>query len=139
MRAGQRPSAWRLGVAGLVAAAIPMVALAQTTLPTRTSSERGVTIQVTPRPPGPGTGTWEFRVALDTHSAELNDDLAQSASLSTGDGRIFKPLRWTGAGPGGHHREGVLAFDVPAPPPAVLELRIERKGEAGPRTFRWQR
>ena len=119
----------------------PMPAPAQagpSALATQTSSERGVTIQVTPKSPGTGDGRWEFNVALDTHSAELRDDLTQSARLSTGDGRSFKPVRWTGAGPGGHHRQGVLAFEVPAPPPAVLELRIVRAGEAAPRTFRWK-
>jgi len=118
--------------------AVPMPALAQAAMSTQTSSERGVTIKVTPQSPGTGDGRWEFHIALDTHSADLRDDLMQSARLTTGDGRSFKPVRWTGAGPGGHHRLGVLAFEVPAPPPGVLELRIVRAGEAAPRTFRWK-
>jgi hypothetical protein len=76
---------------------------------------------------------------LDTHSADLSDDLVQSASLTTDDGRTLKPVRWTGAAPGGHHREGVLAFDVPTPRPALIELRIMRPGESAARTFRWRR
>lgn len=130
-------TAW-LSWALLVAA--PMTALAQATpgtLPTQTSSERGVTLKVTPKAPGPRGGRWEFRIVLDTHSADLSDDLTQSATLFTADGRSLRPMNWTGAGPGGHHRVGVLAFDVPAPPPGALELRIVRPGESAPRTFRW--
>lgn len=136
--------AWRSGallVALAVTAAAPQSAMAQAragTLATRTSSERGVSIKVTPQSPGAQDGRWEFSIVLDTHSADLNDDLTRSAALSTGDGRRFKPLRWTGAAPGGHHRAGVLAFEVPAPPPAALELQIVRAGESAPRTFRWQ-
>ena len=119
--------------------AAPMPALAQArALAAQTSSERGVTIKVTPKSLGAREGRWEFSIVLDTHSADLRDDLTQSASLSTGDGRSFRPVSWTGAGPGGHHRLGVLAFEVPAPPPAVLELRIVRPDESVPRTFRWQ-
>ncbi len=130
-------AAW-LSWALLVAA--PMTARAQASpgpLPTQTSSERGVTLKVTPKAPGPRTGPWEFHIVLDTHGAELSDDLTQSATLFTADGRSFRPLGWTGAGPGGHHRAGVLAFEVPAPRPTALELRIVRPGESAPRTFRW--
>lgn len=80
----------------------------------------------------------EFSVVLDTHSADLNDDLPQSATLTTSDGRTLKPLGWTGAAPGGHHREGVLTFEIPAPRPTAVELRIARPGESEPRSFRWQ-
>lgn len=136
--------AWLSGVllvALAVSAAAPRTALAQApagTLAPQTSTARGVSIKVTPQSPGARDGRWEFSIVLDTHSADLSDDLMQSASLSTGDGRRLKPLRWTGAAPGGHHRAGVLAFEVPAPPPAALELQIVRAGESAPRTFRWQ-
>lgn len=130
---------WVVLAAGTVSATAPMPAPAQArALATQTTSERGVTIQVTPKSLGTGDGRWEFSIVLDTHSADLSDDLPQSASLTTGDGRSFKPVRWTGSPPGGHHRQGVLAFEVPAPPPAALELKIVRAGESAPRTFRWK-
>lgn len=104
----------------------------------QSSAERGVTVKVTPRALGaPGT-PWEFAVVLDTHSADLSDDLANSATLTTDDGRTFKPTNWQGSPPGGHHREGVLVFDGPAPRPGAIELRIDRPGESAPRIFRWQ-
>jgi hypothetical protein len=105
---------------------------------TQSSSDQGVTVQVTLKSAGSAGNRWEFDVAFDTHSADLIDDLTQSASLTTSDGRTLKPVSWTGAPAGGHHREGVLAFEVPAPRPGTIELRIARQGESAPRTFRWQ-
>lgn len=124
-----------------VLAGAPLAAMAQaapSAPATQSSVDRGVTVKVTPKAIGSSDGRWEFSVVLDTHSADLSDDLAQSASLTTDDGRTLKPASWTGAAPGGHHREGVLAFDPPAPRPASIELRINRPGESAPRTFRWQ-
>lgn len=135
-----RISGWILA-ATLGVAAAPLAALSQTSADataTRTSSDKGVTVKVTPKSIGSTDSRFEFAVVLDTHSADLNDDLTQSATLTTNDGRSRKPVSWTGAAADGHHREGVLAFDVPAPRPTTLELRIERPGESAPRIFRWQ-
>lgn len=127
--------------AGLVLATAPLVAVAQASpeaTAAQSSSDQGVTVKVTPKSIGSPDSRWEFAVALDTHSADLNDDLTQTATLTTNDGRTLKPVSWVGAAPGGHHREGVLAFDVPAPRPSAVELRIDRPGESVPRTFRWE-
>ena len=133
---------WLVVAAGALAlAAVPVAVFAQTSANIQTaqsSSERGVTVKVTPKLIGQADTRWEFNVVLDTHSADLSDDLVQSASLTANDGRTFKPMSWTGAASGGHHREGVLAFDVPMPRPTSIELRITRPGETTPRTFRWQ-
>ena len=136
---------WLLAVsmvsAGILMGTAPWVAWAQTSLDaaaTQSSNEQGVTVKVTAKSIGLVGSRWEFAVVLDTHSADLSDDLAQSAILTTDDGRTFRPSGWLGAPPGGHHREGVLAFDVPAPRPRGIELRIDRQGESAPRTFRWQ-
>ena len=127
--------------AGVLMATASWVALAQTRIDgtaTQSSSEQGVTVKVTAKSIELPDSQWEFAVVLDTHSADLSDDLSQSATLTTDDGRTFKPTGWLGAPPGGHHREGVLAFDVPAPRPGAIELRIDRPGESAPRSFRWQ-
>ncbi len=135
-----RISGWMLAsTLGLLAA--PPAALAQAgtnAMATQSSSERGVTVKVTPTLMGSSDSRWKFAIVLDTHSADLSDDLTQSATLTTDDGRALKPVNWVGAAPGGHHREGVLAFDVPAPRPSAVELRIVRPGESAPRIFRWQ-
>jgi hypothetical protein len=104
-------------------------------LPPRTSSQAGVTVKVQPR--AVTAQALEFDVTLDTHTQELHDDLAKSAVL-VADGKEHAPKGWKGAPAGGHHRKGVLTFGPIAPAPAQMELRIQRAGEASPRTFRWQ-
>lgn len=104
--------------------------------PTQSSTERGVTVKVTPKSLAAGATVWSFAVVLDTHSASLDDDLA-ATSVLVADGREIAPLRWEGAAPGGHHREGVLQFPGQPQPAAALELRIQRSNEAAARVFRW--
>jgi hypothetical protein len=101
----------------------------------QSSVERGVTVKVTPKAVGQA-GEWEFALVLDTHSAELDDDLVKTAVLLV-DGNELHPVSWTGAGPGGHHREGVLKFPPPPQAPKAIELRIRRAGETAARVFRW--
>lgn len=137
----------RLSIQLIAAASVAVAALAwhagahaQTAPPAtvaQSSSERGVTIKVTPRPPAPGATEWEFTVVLDTHSENLVDDLTNAAVLVV-DGREISPIRWTGAQPGGHHREGVLAFPAPGQAATSIELRLQRANETAPRIFRWE-
>jgi hypothetical protein len=99
------------------------------------TSAGGVTVRATP---GPLSGdAWEFQITFDTHSQDLRDDVAKSASL-VADGATSAPLEWRGDPPGGHHRKGVLRFKAPAARPAAVELRLSRPGEAEPRVFRWK-
>lgn len=137
---GLRIGGWILA-ATLGGVAAPLAALAQTgsgSMATQSSMDWGVTVKVTPKSIDAPGSRWEFDIALDTHGAGLNDDLTQSATLTTNDGRTLKPVSWIGSAPGGKHRQGVLAFEVPAPRPTTVELRIERPGESAVRTFRWQ-
>jgi hypothetical protein len=95
----------------------------------------GVTVRATP---GTLSGAiWEFQIVFDTHSQDLRDDVAKSASL-VADGVVSAPLEWRGDPPGGHHRKGALRFTAPAGRPAAIELRLSRPGEAKPRVFRWK-
>lgn len=108
---------------------------AASALPAQSSTAAGVTVKATPRAlPG---GAWEFEIVFDTHTQELKDDLAKSASLVAG-GKTLAPAAWQGDPPGGHHREGVLKFNAVDPRPQEIELRIIRPGEPKPRSFRWQ-
>ena len=102
----------------------------------QSSSKRGVTVKVIPRSQASGATEWEFTVVLDTHSENLGDDLTKTALL-VADGREISPVRWTGAQPGGHHREGVLTFPAPGQAATSIELRIQRANETAPRVFRW--
>jgi hypothetical protein len=107
-------------------------------LTTQKSSERSVTVAVTPQNVSADAKTWDFKIVLDTHSGDLSDDLVKSALLLDGAGGQHVPIAWDGAPPGGHHREGVLRFKPVTPRPAAIELRITRPGEPSPRSFRWQ-
>jgi hypothetical protein len=103
---------------------------------TRTTTEAGVTIKVTPvalLPVG-----WMFAIVLDTQAAPLDDNLV-AQSVLVADTEQIKATEWDGAPPGGQRRDGILTFPVPKGDAAVVELRIGRKGEAAPRVFRWDR
>lgn len=101
------------------------------------SSERGVTVRVTPRELAPAAKSWEFEIVLETHSQDLTDDLKAEASL-VADGAKQAPTAWQGTPPGGHHRTGVLRFAPVTPRPETVELRLLRPGESSPRSFRWR-
>ena len=102
------------------------------------SSAGGVTVDVTPQNLAASAKSWDFKVVLDTHSGELNDDLVKAATLIDDKGGRHAPVKWEGAGPGGHHREGLLQFNAISPQPKAIELRIERPGEPKPRVFTWR-
>ncbi len=102
------------------------------------SSAGGVTVAITPQNLAASAKRWDFKVVLDTHSGELNDDLMKSSLLLDGAGGQYAPLAGDGAPPGGHHREGVLQFKLISPAPQAIELQIKRNGETAPRLFRWK-
>jgi hypothetical protein len=102
------------------------------------SSAGGVTVAITPQNLGAGAKSWDFKVVLDTHSGSLDDDLIRSAVLLDGKSGRHVPVKWEGAGPGGHHREGTLTFTAISPRPEAIELRIQRPGEPKPRVFNWR-
>lgn len=102
------------------------------------SSASGVTVAVTPQNLTTGAKSWDFKVVLDTHSGSLDDDLVKTAVLLDDKAGRYVPVKWEGAGPGGHHREGTLGFNAISPQPRAIELQIQRPGESKPRSFRWQ-
>jgi hypothetical protein len=113
-------------------------AVAMSHLAAQTSTARGVTVKVTPKNVAGDAEMWDFAIVLDTHSADLNDDLVKSSLLLDSAGARFVPAAWDGAPPGGHHREGVLRFKAVSPQPRSIELQITRTGEDAPRSFRWE-
>ena len=79
---------------------------------TRTNEGGAVTIAVSWQ--GPQAGL-VFTVAMDTHAVDLDGyDLRTLAVLRTDQGYGVRPRRWD-APPGGHHREGILAFPLRSP------------------------
>lgn len=120
-------------ILGLVVAAAAGAQLAG-----QKSSEAGVTVLVTPQAIKAGAKTWDFNVALDTHTQDLSDDFAKTTVLIDERGGEYRPVAWEGGAPGGHHRSGVLKFGAGDRVPQALEMRMLRPGEAKPRSFRWQ-
>ncbi len=100
------------------------------------SNEREIKVTATLQKIPGGAKTWDFEVALETHTKTLNDDLAQSSMLIA-DGKQYLPLGWDGAPPGGHHRKGKLSFKVLTPAPAAVELQIRLASDPTPRSFKW--
>ncbi len=128
-----------IAAGGLVAAVAILVALrltadgpASADLGTRTIKAGDVEVNVTAVSLAPAGA--RFRINLDTHAGSLDLDLAQSARLRV-DGREAPPGVWSGAGPGGHHREGTLTFATPVNSGAVVNLTIA--GLSNPAAAAW--
>lgn len=102
-------------------------------LETQTNDEGPVTVTITPRI----SSEIAFEIILDTHSGELNADLTQVATLTDENGKTYKPARWEGDPPGGHHRTGILSFDPIAPIPKTLRLVVQQIGGIAEREFLW--
>ena len=102
-------------------------------LETQTNSDGPVTLKATPK----FSSEIAFEITLDTHSEELNANLTQTAMLIDENGKEYKPLRWEGDPPGGHHREGILKFKPISPQPKTITLKISRIGGVPERKFLW--
>lgn len=104
--------------------------------PPQTDEQTAVTVIVTPIDLGVDSKEWKFDVAMNTHSVELNQDMAEVSVLVDDFGKKYPAIKWGGAEPGGHHREGVLTFEAINPMPSHLELRIKNIGGVE-RSFKW--
>lgn len=107
-------------------------------LESQTDTQGGVTVAVTPKNITESVTSWDFEVVIDTHSTELNDDMALVSSLVTDDGKTYAPISWEGSPSGGHHREGTLKFTPASPRPRSLTLRIRAIGGIPERIFTWE-
>lgn len=123
----------------MVVTNLPLKARTPTNLETKTASEGGITIAVTPQSLT-ATG-WDFKITLDTHTENLDADLTKTATLVADQKQEYKPESWTGDPPGGHHREGILKFPVlPAgdlKKPQTFSLKINGLGGVAERIFSW--
>ncbi|OGN00139.1 MAG: hypothetical protein A3B91_01855 [Candidatus Yanofskybacteria bacterium RIFCSPHIGHO2_02_FULL_41_29] len=103
-------------------------------LESQSNNEGAVSITVTPK-----LSEWilEFEVVMNTHSIELSEDMTKISVLIVNE-KEYKPISWEGAGPGGHHREGVLRFKSIVLGPEKLILKIKNIGGVSERLFQWQ-
>ncbi len=102
----------------------------------------GVTVKVTPLTLSAADAVaLDFAVSLDTHTVELNYDLAQLALLRDNLGNEYTPAAWTPEQSGGHHVGGLLSFADRATilQSGVTELTLDVTGIAGvpSRLFVW--
>lgn len=104
---------------------------------TRTSDQPPVTVKVTPMEFGKNASVWKFDIIFDTHSGSLDEDPTKVITLKDDRGNVYWPISWEGAGPGGHHREGVLLFSAITPSPAYIELKVVNVGGVPERLFTW--
>lgn len=120
---------------GAPAAGAPVGQEAEPALETQSSDEGQVVVDVTPR--SLGEETWDFEVAFNTHSVDLGFDPAEISVLRCDRGEEFQALAWDGAGPGGHHRSGVLSFAALDHPVSSVELVVRDVAQVPERVFRW--
>lgn len=79
----------------------------------------------------------KFEIAVDTHSGSLDFDLTKISFLEDNKGVKYSPLNWEGAGPGGHHRAGILSFPKLENKSKSVKLTIgDIPGQ--PRIFEWE-
>lgn len=109
------------------------VVLFDSGLDAQTNNEGEVIIAVTPI----DQINWSFEVVMNTHSAELNEDLTTVSILVDENGNEYKPVEWRGDPLGGHHRAGTLIFGEIAPAPKSIILIIRQIGGVVERKFEW--
>ena len=101
-------------------------------LATRTVEAGAVTVKIDPvRIDASGA---EFKVAFDTHSVDLDFDVARNATLTVAD-TPWTGASWSGDGPSGHHRAGTVRFAAAGPAQGAAVLNLG--GLPGPVTATW--
>jgi hypothetical protein len=102
------------------------------------SNEKAVMVEVTPLNLSGGGPTFDFEVAFNTHSVDLSFDPAAISILGDDRGREYPAVAWEGAGPGGHHRSGVLRFEAPETGAKFIEVIIQDVAGVPERVFQWE-
>lgn len=101
-------------------------------------AENNVTVGVTPLSLTPRSKP-TFQVEFETHSVELDFDVAKIAILADDQETSYGVPTWEGSPPGGHHRNGTLTFSQPLSNTATsLTLAFANIATVPVRTFSWQ-
>ena len=125
-------------VAIVVSAAPAADAVAAELTLSRQDRQGPVTVTATLLPPVPADGLLRVKVALDTHSVNL-DDLAfeNIVALRVPDGSDVEPIAIEQAKGGGHHREAVVVFPVPGAGGGPRVVVVKNVGGVRERIFTW--
>lgn len=110
-------------------------------LETIVDEQGAVSVAVAPLDLSVDAPTLDFEVSMNTHSVELDMDLAVLATLTTDNGRTVTATLWD-AMTGGHHVSGVLSFPGTEDGTAVLDGAAQltltiRDVDAAERVFVW--
>lgn len=122
-------TAW---LAGRDTGSVDITDVVSSALPTRTVEAGAVTVKLAPGQ-FDATGA-AIKITFDTHSEELDLDVAGAARLEVG-GVPWPADGWSGDGPGGHHREGELRFRPAGPATGTATLSLD--GLPEPVTASW--
>ncbi|GAB4528481.1 MAG: hypothetical protein Fur0018_14600 [Anaerolineales bacterium] len=110
----------------------------------QSDSQGAVTVELRPNNLNNPASFIEFAVAMNTHSVNLDMNLAQLSTLTTDSGLEVQAVSWD-APSGGHHVRGVLRFPAVVDGQPVLNAQTRRvtvtirNVDAPVRTFTWQR
>ena len=107
-------------------------------LPIQVNEEGPVSVSIQPLMSSFDTQElWKFEVVLSTHSVELTTDLMDSVVLIDNSGNEYKPIRWEGDPPGGHHREAVVFFNPVIEYSISIVVLARDIGDIPERKFMW--
>lgn len=122
----------------LIAFMLPIgVALDAAAFETKSSRENGVNVDVTPMEFAPGKPA-RFQIRISTHSGDLSQDMVEVSMLRDDKGREYRPVRWEGSPPGGHHRRGVLEFPSFEGKSKKITLIVRDIANVPERLFEWK-
>lgn len=102
----------------------------------RVNEANNVTVTVKPKILKVG-GKPAFEVEFETHSVELDFDVAKQSYLIDDKGTRLTDGVWEGSPPGGHHRSGTLTFNTPLTQTSFIELIIKDVSDIPERKFKW--
>jgi YHS domain-containing protein len=106
------------------------------TLKAQTDDQKSVKVKVAPRKIKLGEPV-KFKITFDTHSVDLSFDPAAITSLELDNSFVLRPEEWDGAGPGGHHRSGILVFKKIPKETKTLKLTLRNVAGVPERIFVW--
>lgn len=103
---------------------------------TQTSDEQEVTVVVTPIVLGKSNEETKFLARFDTHTIELDFDIAAVATLKDDNEKNYSAFSWSG-GRGGHHLEGEIVFPPIKKTARIVTLTLSGVNGAD-RIFSWE-